>query len=172
MNDNVIGARACGRVHGRAMLLAQQPAPGHASINASRQSAQRLRRAAPQSCSADPFSRCGAMAGTDNKYETHVFCPERPRGKLHRAFSVFLFNAEGKLLLQQVGLLVRAWQPRAGVPPCSAPGSSVSGGADAAGHALRGVTSTAWIRCGCPVSYQQRALCMGGVVAREALKTL
>ena len=40
-------------------------------------------------------------AGTDNKYETHIFCPERPRGKLHRAFSVMLFNSEGKLLLQQ-----------------------------------------------------------------------
>ena len=39
--------------------------------------------------------------GTDNKYETHIFCPERPRGKLHRAFSVMLFNAEGRLLLQQ-----------------------------------------------------------------------
>mmetsp|Transcript_53998 Transcript_53998/g.87394 ORF Transcript_53998/g.87394 Transcript_53998/m.87394 type:complete len:309 (+) Transcript_53998:47-973(+) len=41
------------------------------------------------------------VIGNDNKYETHIFCPERPRGKLHRAFSVFLFNSEGKLLLQQ-----------------------------------------------------------------------
>jgi isopentenyl-diphosphate delta-isomerase type 1 len=41
------------------------------------------------------------VTGTDNKYETHIFCPERPRGKLHRAFSVMLFNSEGKLLLQQ-----------------------------------------------------------------------
>jgi hypothetical protein len=39
MNDNVIGARACGRVHGRAMLLAQQPAPGHVSINVLRPAA-------------------------------------------------------------------------------------------------------------------------------------
>eukprot|EP00286_Rhodomonas_abbreviata_P028817 CAMPEP_0181311428 /NCGR_PEP_ID=MMETSP1101-20121128/13131_1 /TAXON_ID=46948 /ORGANISM="Rhodomonas abbreviata, Strain Caron Lab Isolate" /LENGTH=306 /DNA_ID=CAMNT_0023418157 /DNA_START=10 /DNA_END=930 /DNA_ORIENTATION=+ len=41
------------------------------------------------------------IAGYDNKYETHIFCPERPRGKLHRAFSVFLFDESGKLLLQQ-----------------------------------------------------------------------
>mmetsp|Transcript_36327 Transcript_36327/g.82298 ORF Transcript_36327/g.82298 Transcript_36327/m.82298 type:complete len:314 (-) Transcript_36327:4-945(-) len=41
------------------------------------------------------------IVGHDNKYETHIFCPERPRAKLHRAFSVFLFNSEGKLLLQQ-----------------------------------------------------------------------
>jgi len=41
------------------------------------------------------------VVGHDNKYETHIFCPERPRAKLHRAFSVFLFNSEGKLLLQQ-----------------------------------------------------------------------
>lgn len=35
------------------------------------------------------------------RYESHIFCPTRPRAKLHRAFSVFLFNSEGKLLLQQ-----------------------------------------------------------------------
>jgi len=39
--------------------------------------------------------------GMDNKYETHIFCPERPRAKLHRAFSVFLFNDQNELLLQQ-----------------------------------------------------------------------
>ena len=39
--------------------------------------------------------------GCDNKYETHIFCPERPRAKLHRAFSVFLFNDKNELLLQQ-----------------------------------------------------------------------
>ncbi|EKX30763.1 isopentenyl diphosphate isomerase [Guillardia theta CCMP2712] len=41
------------------------------------------------------------IVGHDNKYESHIFCPERPRGKLHRAFSVFLFNDKGELLLQQ-----------------------------------------------------------------------
>lgn len=41
------------------------------------------------------------VIGHDNKYESHIFCPTRPRAKLHRAFSVFLFNDEGKLLLQQ-----------------------------------------------------------------------
>mmetsp|Transcript_98584 Transcript_98584/g.180811 ORF Transcript_98584/g.180811 Transcript_98584/m.180811 type:complete len:342 (+) Transcript_98584:118-1143(+) len=41
------------------------------------------------------------VIGHDNKYETHIFCPERPRAKLHRAFSVFLFDSSGRLLLQQ-----------------------------------------------------------------------
>eukprot|EP00656_Telonema_subtile_P030176 TRINITY_DN33195_c0_g1_i1.p1 TRINITY_DN33195_c0_g1~~TRINITY_DN33195_c0_g1_i1.p1 ORF type:complete len:322 (-),score=87.72 TRINITY_DN33195_c0_g1_i1:108-1073(-) len=41
------------------------------------------------------------VVGFDDKYETHIFCPERPRGKLHRAFSVFLFDSDNKLLLQQ-----------------------------------------------------------------------
>jgi len=41
------------------------------------------------------------VIGCDNKYETHIFCPERPRAKLHRAFSVFLFNDKNELLLQQ-----------------------------------------------------------------------
>eukprot|EP00041_Stephanoeca_diplocostata_P004643 m.48521 g.48521 ORF g.48521 m.48521 type:complete len:315 (-) comp15261_c0_seq2:101-1045(-) len=41
------------------------------------------------------------IIGHANKYESHIFCPLRPRAKLHRAFSVFLFNSEGKLLLQQ-----------------------------------------------------------------------
>jgi len=36
-----------------------------------------------------------------NKYKTHQFNTTTPRGVLHRAFSVFLFNSEGKLLLQQ-----------------------------------------------------------------------
>ena len=39
--------------------------------------------------------------GNCSKYEAHVFDKTNPRGKLHRAFSVFLFNSEGKLLLQQ-----------------------------------------------------------------------
>eukprot|EP00746_Dinoflagellata_sp_MGD_P068312 gnl/MRDRNA2_/MRDRNA2_28136_c0_seq1.p1 gnl/MRDRNA2_/MRDRNA2_28136_c0~~gnl/MRDRNA2_/MRDRNA2_28136_c0_seq1.p1 ORF type:complete len:354 (-),score=79.96 gnl/MRDRNA2_/MRDRNA2_28136_c0_seq1:256-1317(-) len=41
------------------------------------------------------------VVGHDNKYETHIFCPERPRAKLHRAFSVFLFDFQGRLLLQK-----------------------------------------------------------------------
>jgi farnesyl-diphosphate farnesyltransferase len=41
------------------------------------------------------------MIGHGSKYDTHVFSAENPRGILHRAFSVFLFNSEGKLLLQQ-----------------------------------------------------------------------
>merc|ERR1711934_58727 len=41
------------------------------------------------------------VVGFDDKYESHIFCPERPRGKLHRAFSVFLFDSNNQLLLQQ-----------------------------------------------------------------------
>mmetsp|Transcript_61221 Transcript_61221/g.162747 ORF Transcript_61221/g.162747 Transcript_61221/m.162747 type:complete len:306 (-) Transcript_61221:304-1221(-) len=41
------------------------------------------------------------VVGHDNKYETHIFCPAQPRAKLHRAFSVFLFDDQGRLLLQQ-----------------------------------------------------------------------
>jgi farnesyl-diphosphate farnesyltransferase len=41
------------------------------------------------------------LVGTENKYNCHRFTPEQPRGKLHRAFSVFLFDEAGRLLLQQ-----------------------------------------------------------------------
>lgn len=41
------------------------------------------------------------VVGHDNKYESHIFCDLRPRAKLHRAFSVFLFDSQGRLLLQQ-----------------------------------------------------------------------
>jgi isopentenyl-diphosphate delta-isomerase len=42
------------------------------------------------------------IVGHDNKYNAHRFCPTlAPSGLLHRAFSVFLFNSDGKLLLQQ-----------------------------------------------------------------------
>jgi len=44
------------------------------------------------------------VLGYGSKYECHQFLPHQPRGKLHRAFSVFLFNSEGKLLLQQRAL--------------------------------------------------------------------
>jgi farnesyl-diphosphate farnesyltransferase len=39
--------------------------------------------------------------GHIDKKTAHVFSNNDPRGMLHRAFSVFLFNDEGKLLLQQ-----------------------------------------------------------------------
>lgn len=41
------------------------------------------------------------IIGHGNKLQVHTFGEEKPRGDLHRAFSVFLFNDEGKLLLQQ-----------------------------------------------------------------------
>ncbi len=41
------------------------------------------------------------ITGHVSKKDSHVFSNENPRGILHRAFSVFLFNSEGKLLLQQ-----------------------------------------------------------------------
>ena len=42
-----------------------------------------------------------SIIGHVNKKESHIFSNEQPRGRLHRAFSVFLFDNEGKLLLQQ-----------------------------------------------------------------------
>ena len=39
--------------------------------------------------------------GHGSKKEVHTFTSENPRGVLHRAFSVFIFNEDGKLLLQQ-----------------------------------------------------------------------
>ena len=42
------------------------------------------------------------ILGHTSKYTAHRFDdPAYPQGRLHRAFSVFLFNNEGKLLLQQ-----------------------------------------------------------------------
>jgi farnesyl-diphosphate farnesyltransferase len=41
------------------------------------------------------------IIGHANKYDTHVFDTKRPQGTLHRAFSVFLFDQKGRLLLQQ-----------------------------------------------------------------------
>jgi len=41
------------------------------------------------------------VIGHANKYETHIFDTARPEGTLHRAFSVFLFDDRGRLLLQQ-----------------------------------------------------------------------
>ena len=42
-----------------------------------------------------------AIIGHDSKYASHRFIPDQPRGKLHRAFSVFLFDENHRLLLQQ-----------------------------------------------------------------------
>lgn len=41
------------------------------------------------------------VIGSSNKLEAHVFDSKNPNGLLHRAFSVFLFNTKGELLLQQ-----------------------------------------------------------------------
>jgi len=41
------------------------------------------------------------VTGAASKYEVHVFDTKRPQGTLHRAFSVFLFDEKGRLLLQQ-----------------------------------------------------------------------
>ncbi|KAG2484191.1 hypothetical protein HYH03_017003 [Edaphochlamys debaryana] len=42
------------------------------------------------------------LVGTANKYDCHRFNqPGQPAGRLHRAFSVFLFGPDGRLLLQQ-----------------------------------------------------------------------
>jgi isopentenyl-diphosphate delta-isomerase type 1 len=41
------------------------------------------------------------IIGHGSKKQVHTLSPEMPRGQVHRAFSVFLFNDEGKLLLQQ-----------------------------------------------------------------------
>ena len=42
------------------------------------------------------------VVGHANKHSCHRFeCPAQPKGLLHRAFSVFLFSPDGRLLLQQ-----------------------------------------------------------------------
>jgi isopentenyldiphosphate isomerase len=42
------------------------------------------------------------VVGSASKHDSHVFSKEQPRGILHRAFSVFLFDEmTGDLLLQQ-----------------------------------------------------------------------
>lgn len=41
------------------------------------------------------------VLGHASKYDVHRFNDSQPRGVLHRAFSVFLFNEDNKLLLQQ-----------------------------------------------------------------------
>ncbi|KAL3141263.1 hypothetical protein ABBQ38_003600 [Trebouxia sp. C0009 RCD-2024] len=41
------------------------------------------------------------IIGHASKYDTHRFTVPQPKGRLHRAFSVFLFNSHNQLLLQQ-----------------------------------------------------------------------
>ena len=41
------------------------------------------------------------IVGHDSKYASHRFVDGQPTGKLHRAFSVFLFDKQNRLLLQQ-----------------------------------------------------------------------
>ena len=41
------------------------------------------------------------VIGFDNKYNVHKFVAGQPKGIVHRAFSVMLFDSEGRLLLQQ-----------------------------------------------------------------------
>lgn len=41
------------------------------------------------------------IVGHASKYDAHKFTSENPTGLLHRAFSVFLFTRDGKLILQQ-----------------------------------------------------------------------
>lgn len=48
------------------------------------------------------LSNADAVVGSATKFDAHVFSPAQPRGVLHRAFSVFLFDAStNELLLQQ-----------------------------------------------------------------------
>lgn len=41
------------------------------------------------------------VIGADNKYNTHKFISGQPKGIVHRAFSVMLFDSQGQMLLQQ-----------------------------------------------------------------------
>lgn len=41
------------------------------------------------------------ICGTASKWQAHRFTPNNPTGILHRAFSIFLFDENNKLLLQQ-----------------------------------------------------------------------
>lgn len=41
------------------------------------------------------------ILGSANKYDCHRFVEGQPEGRLHRAFSVFLFDSANRLLLQQ-----------------------------------------------------------------------
>lgn len=70
--------------------------------------------------------------GSGSKKETHIMASIN-EGLLHRAFSVFLFTPEGKLILQQVSCLWR-WRSNHDVPflLLSIQGSLLAARADAA----------------------------------------
>ena len=40
-----------------------------------------------------------AVLGPASKYDAHGFGPSSPRGRVHRAFSVFLFDGESRMLI-------------------------------------------------------------------------
>ena len=42
-----------------------------------------------------------AITGSANKCDSHRFTVQQPAGRLHRAFSVFLFDGDDRLLLQR-----------------------------------------------------------------------
>ena len=42
-----------------------------------------------------------SIVGSASKADAHRFGERQPTGMLHRAFSVFLFSSDGRLLLQQ-----------------------------------------------------------------------
>ena len=46
-------------------------------------------------------SEADKILGHASKYDVHRFSQEQPQGVLHRAFSVFLFDSQNRLLLQQ-----------------------------------------------------------------------
>ena len=51
------------------------------------------------------------VVGHQSKAACHRFLPAQPQGILHRAFSVFLFNPQGELLLQQRAAAVHSARP-------------------------------------------------------------
>ena len=62
-------------------------------------SSPRIRLCPAQSLSVINYN--DEVIGSDNKYNGHKFVAGQPKGIVHRAFSVMLFDADGKLLLQQ-----------------------------------------------------------------------
>eukprot|EP00933_Yihiella_yeosuensis_P037828 TRINITY_DN31822_c0_g1_i1.p1 TRINITY_DN31822_c0_g1~~TRINITY_DN31822_c0_g1_i1.p1 ORF type:complete len:853 (+),score=209.45 TRINITY_DN31822_c0_g1_i1:157-2559(+) len=83
------------------------------------------------------------VVGHDNKYNSHKFAPGQPRGLLHRAFSVLLFDSEGRLLLQQRAstkiTFPEIWtntccsHPLYGMKPCEVDGPEAIAAADPKG---------------------------------------
>jgi hypothetical protein len=65
------------------------------------------------------------IIGSANKYDCHRFVEGQPAGRLHRAFSVFLFDSANRLLLQQRAVdKITFPGARTTVPPrCFVPGA-------------------------------------------------